>query len=47
MKELNGRKKTTIMYPLGSQGLKTKEEIIGLIIGCQGKPTKVKSNYRS
>ena len=34
------------MFPLGSQGLKTKEEIIGLILGCQGKPTKVKSNYR-
>ena len=46
VKELNGRKKTTIMYPLGSKGLKTKEEMIGLILGCQGKPTKVKSNYR-
>ena len=46
VKQLGERPGSTVMYPLGKKGLQTKDEIIGLIVGCQGKPTKVKSTYK-
>jgi hypothetical protein len=45
VKQINERPGSTVMFPLGSKGLKTREEIIGLISGCQGKHTKVKSQF--
>ena len=45
VKQINERSETSYTFPLGSKGLKTHEEIIGLIMGCQGKHTKVKSQF--
>ena len=43
---LGKRKAGSMSFPIGKHGLSKKDELIGLILGCQGKPTKVRSSYR-